>query len=259
MFATPWMTARGDRRAAGRKRAWILTSSLVLHGMALATLSGFQAWQVPAIAEPPIADVFVVQLPLPTLPAAPPHHESKADSPPPRSAKPAAETPKTPLLPAPRTPAAVQPDPRTIPEHVPAPATDSPPADPQPGPTDDGGPFGTGRHGNGNGSDGPGIGKDDGPLPIGGPISRPQIVPGTRVEPRYTEIARQAHVQGVVILLAVIDERGNVVDVRVEKSLRFGLDEEAVKAVSQWKFTPGLLNGHPVKVYFDVTVQFQIR
>jgi TonB family protein len=258
MFATPWMTVQGDRRAAGRKRAWILTSSLVLHGMALATLSGFQAWQVPAVAEPPIADVFVVQLPLPVLPAAPTHQESKADSPKPRS-----EAPKVPVPKAPPAPVVPQPDARTVPEHVPAPAADPLPADPQPGPTD-AGPFGTGPHGNGdgtgNGSDGPGKGNvNDGPLPIGGPISRPQIIPGTRVEPRYTEMARQAHLQGVVILLAVIDERGNVVDVHVEKPLRFGLDKEAVKAVSQWKFTPGLLNGRPVKVYFDVTVKFEIR
>jgi TonB family protein len=257
MFATHWMTAPADRRVAGRKRAWILTSSLLLHGMAFATLSGFEAWQVPAVAEPPIADVFVVQLPPPALPAAP-HQERKADAPSPR-----AETQK-PLAPqAPQAPAVVQPDPRTVPERLPEPANDPLPADPLPGPIDPGG-SDTGPRGNGNGtghgSGGPGSGNvDDGPLPIGGPISRPQIIPGTRVEPRYTEAARLAHLQGVVILRAIIDERGNVIDVHVQKALPFGLDEEAVKAVSQWKFTPALRNGGPVKVYFDLTVKFEIR
>ena len=260
MFTTPWMTAQADRRAAGRKRAWILTSSLLLHGMALATLSGFEVWQVPAVAEPPIADVFVVQLPLPVLPAAAPRRESKADSP-----KPKAETSKAAVTPAPLVPAVPAPvQPHRIPERL-VPPADPPAADPPPGPTGPGR-SGTGPYGNGNGDgDGTGTGdrgdrsQEDGPLPIGGPISRPQIIPGTRVEPRYTEPARLAHVQGVVILRAVIDERGNVIDVRVEKALPFRLDEEAVKAVSQWRFTPGLLNGRPVKVYFDLTVKFEIR
>ncbi len=260
MFAIDSMTGRAGRGAGGRKRAWLLTSSLVLHGTALVMLTGFQAWQVPAVAEPPIADVFEVQLPLPPLPAAPAHHESKADSP-----KPRAEAPKTPVPPAAPAPAApTQPDSRAMPEKVPVPAAVPLPADPQPGPRDSGDPNlrikGNGD-GNGDGPIGRGDdrGDDDRALPIGGPISRPQIIPGTKVQPRYTEVARQARLQGAVILQATIDERGNVIDVHVEKALRFGLDEEAVKAVSQWKFTPALLHGRPVKVYFDLTVQFEIR
>ncbi|MBV8203191.1 MAG: TonB family protein [Acidobacteria bacterium] len=256
MFTTPWMTASPDRRAAGRKRAWILTSSLLAHGLALATLSGFEAWQVPAVAEPPIADVFVVQLPPPPLPAAQPHQDPKTGGPKPRT-----ETLKAPVTPAtlaPLTPAVIQP--HTVPEHVPAASAEPLPAEPQAGPAAD--PFGNGLGGNGNGKGtgaGDGPGGDDGPLAIGGAISRPQIIPGTRVEPHYTEAARLAHVQGVVILRAVIDEGGNVIDLHVEKALPFGLDEAAVKAVGQWRFTPALLKGRPVKVYFDVTVKFEIR
>ncbi|HVR08635.1 MAG TPA: hypothetical protein VMW75_11360, partial [Thermoanaerobaculia bacterium] len=210
MFTTPWMTAGGDRRVAGRKRAVLLTTSLLLHGLALATLSGFQAWQVPAVAEPPVADVFEVQLPLPALPAPPQRQEPKADSPRPRSEA------KTPVPQEPRAKVVIQPDPRTLPERVPQPAADPLPADPQPGATDPGA-FGSRGPGNGKGQgDGNGDGLnnnvDDGPLPLGGPISRPQIIPGTRVQPRYTELARQARLQGVVVLQATIDERGNVID-----------------------------------------------
>lgn len=262
MFANPWAPQGG--RSAGRKRAWILTSSLLLHAVALATLAGAEAWQVRAVAEPPIPDVFEVQLPLPLLPAPPPLpvNEPKkvaADSPRPRS------TPLPPLAPPPLTPPMpTQPDPLAADKPIPPPA-DPQPADPRLAPADVD-PFGGGRHGNGNGNgdapSGRGSGDGDGDdvaLPIGGAISRPQIIPGTKVEPRYTELARQAHLQGVVVLRAVIDERGNVIDVELRKRLRFGLDEEAVKAVSQWKFTPALLNGRPVKVFFDLTVVFEMR
>lgn len=262
MFATTWTTPQGGR-PAGRKRAWILTSSLLLHVVALATLAGAEAWQVRAVAEPPIAEVFEVQLPLPLLPAPPPVKEPKkvaADSPPPRS------TPLPPLAPPAAPPPLVptQPDPLAADKPIPPPA-DPQSADPRLAPADVD-PFGAGRHGNGNGMGdatwgrGTGDGNgDDVALPIGGAISRPQIIPGTKVEPRYTELARQAHLQGVVVLRAVIDERGNVIDIELRKRLRFGLDEEAVKAVSQWKFTPALLNGRPVKVFFDLTVVFEVR
>lgn len=258
MFASTWMTSQGGR-PAGRKRAWILTLSLLLHGVALATLVGAEAWQVPAVAEPPIAEVFEVQLPLPTLPP-PPHSEAKkpaADSPARRSTAPPTPAPQAPPLPSP-----AQPDPRLIDKPVPPPA-DPLPADSPPAPVD-ADPFGTGRERSGNGSHGsrgPGGGDnvDDTALPVGGAITRPRIVPGTKVEPHYTELARQARLQGVVLLQATIDERGNVVDIQLLKRLHFGLDEEAVKAVSQWKFTPALLNGRPVKVFFDLTVQFEVR
>ncbi|HXO28797.1 MAG TPA: TonB family protein [Thermoanaerobaculia bacterium] len=261
MFASHWTPPQGGR-SAGRKRTWILTSSLLLHVVALATLAGAEAWQVRAVAEPPIPEVFEVQLPLPLLPAPPPPpvNEPKkivADSPPPRS------TPAPPLAPlAPPAPMPVQPDPLAADKPIPPPA-DPQPADPRLAPADVD-PFGGGRRGNGNGTgdatSGRGTGDgDDVALAIGGAISRPQIIPGTKVEPRYTEQARQAHLQGVVVLRAVIDERGNVIDIELRKRLRFGLDEEAVKAVSQWKFTPALLNGRPVKVFFDLTVVFEVR
>lgn len=263
MFASHWTPPQGGR-SAGRKRAWILTSSLLLHVVALATLAGAEAWQVRPVAEPPIPDVFEVQLPLPLLPAAPPPRVSEPrkvapDSPRPRS------TPLTPLAPlTPPPPMPTQPDPLAADKPIP-PSADPQPADPRLAPADVD-PFGGGRRGHGNDTgnaiSGSGTGDgdgDDSALPIGGAISRPQIIPGTKIEPRYTEQARQAHLQGVVVLRAVIDERGNVIDIELRKRLRFGLDEEAVKAVSQWKFTPALLKGRPVKVFFDLTVVFEVR
>jgi protein TonB len=253
MFANSCNLARNDRR--DRKRAWILTSSIVLHGAALATLAGIQVWQVEAVAEPPTADVFQVLLPPPLPPSEPAttgRHQEESKRPLLR---------QTAATPVPHTAAVTQPDLEAPPmRHAPPldsgpPTADVPAATADPNVSGDGDREISGPPGDGDG----GESRSGRALPIGGPISRPQIVPGTKVQPHYTELARQAHLQGTVVLEATIDERGNVVDVHVLKPLKMGLDLEAVKAVSQWKFTPALLHGRPVKVYFDLTVQFEVR
>jgi protein TonB len=65
-------------------------------------------------------------------------------------------------------------------------------------------------------------------------------------------------VQGVVILEAVIGEDGTVQNVRVLRSKPL-LDDAAVEAVRQWRFTPTLLNGQPVPIVMTVTVRFDLR
>ena len=57
---------------------------------------------------------------------------------------------------------------------------------------------------------------------------------------------------------AVIDEQGRVTDVRLLRGLPMGLDQEALAAVRQWRFTPATLQGKPVKVYFSLTVSFSV-
>jgi protein TonB len=258
MFSTLMAEQSEQRARRGRRRTWILTGSLALHAAALAVLAGFQLWQVEAVAEPQLVDVFEVQLPPPP--------QAEPAAPAPAHHQPTSAAPLKAVQPAP--PEVRQPDPAVLDKHpdVPAPQTSPDPAaaTDQTGPTDA---VGTGSrdasgHLSGTGGDGPpGVGEvgDGPPLPIGGPITRPQIVPGTRVQPIYTELARRAHVQGVVVLQATIDERGNVIDIRILKQLPMGLTGEAVKAVSQWKFTPATLHGRPVKVFFSVTVQFEER
>ena len=66
------------------------------------------------------------------------------------------------------------------------------------------------------------------------------------VEPRYTEMARRARIQGLVVLQTVIDHNGDVKDVRALKSLPLGLTEAAIDAVSRWKYEPATLQGRPV-------------
>ena len=100
-------------------------------------------------------------------------------------------------------------------------------------------------------------GTGDRPMHVGGNVKAPVAV--KRVDPVYTEIARRARVEGIVIIEAVIDRQGNVTEARVLKPLAFGLDAEALRAVKLWKFHPGTLNGEPVPVYYSLTVTFRIE
>ena len=96
----------------------------------------------------------------------------------------------------------------------------------------------------------------DGPYRVGGNVTRPEVISQTK--PVYTEMARKARLQGTVILETIIDEEGNVTNVRVLKGLPMGLDQAAVDAVSTWKFKPATFEGKPVKVYYVLTVNFQV-
>ena len=92
---------------------------------------------------------------------------------------------------------------------------------------------------------------------VGGDVKAPVVV--KRVEPIYNELARHAKTSGVVVLEAVIDKNGNVDKVKVIKGLPLGLSQSAEDAVRQWKFKPGTLNGEPVDVIFNLTVNFTLQ
>ncbi len=92
---------------------------------------------------------------------------------------------------------------------------------------------------------------------VGGEIQAPEKL--VHVNPMYPELARRARLSGIVILEATIDREGNVVNVNVLRGLGLGLDEAAVNAVSEWKYTPTFYNGRPVEVLMTVTVQFQLQ
>ena len=98
---------------------------------------------------------------------------------------------------------------------------------------------------------------DTGPIFITGDVKKPVKI--FEVQPQYTEIARKARIQGVVILQTIIDKEGNITDVKILKGLSMGLADAAVSAVEQWKYEPATLNGKPVAVYFNLTVNFQLQ
>ena len=84
----------------------------------------------------------------------------------------------------------------------------------------------------------------------------PQLLEKT--DPEYSEEARLAGLEGAVTLTGTITEQGVPRDMRVTGSLGFGLDEKALAAVQQWRFTPGTRQGQPVPVVMTVTVDFRL-
>ena len=91
---------------------------------------------------------------------------------------------------------------------------------------------------------------------IGGGVRPPMLV--SKAQPSFTEQARQLRVQGTVRLAMVVDETGAPAAIWVTEPLGFGLDEEAVKAVSQWRFQPGARNGEPTPVITQVEVNLRL-
>src|SRR5260370_22353828 len=77
------------------------------------------------------------------------------------------------------------------------------------------------------------------------------------VLPEYSEEARQAQLAGEVVVAMVVGKKGVPSDGHVVKSLGKGLDERAVAAVEQWKFTPGTFKGHVVAVSVSLPIYFQ--
>ena len=101
---------------------------------------------------------------------------------------------------------------------------------------------------------GKGIPITFGAVRVGGNIREPTKL--KNVNPTYPDIARQARVQGIVILECTISPQGRVTDVKVLRGIPL-LDQSAIDAVKQWVYTPTLLNGVPVPVIMTVTVNFK--
>ena len=94
------------------------------------------------------------------------------------------------------------------------------------------------------------------PIRIGGDVQASRLV--HRVEPDYPELAKRARVSGLVILQVVVSEEGLVEDVKIIRGHPL-LNEAAVRAVRQWRYSPYLLNGDPIPVTATVTVNFVLR
>src|SRR5215469_745575 len=93
------------------------------------------------------------------------------------------------------------------------------------------------------------------PIRVGGHVREPQVI--KRVEPAYPALARQTHMQGVVLIDAILDEHGNVVELKVVSGPVL-LIQAALDAVRQWKYEPTYLNDEPVAVQMNIIVTFQL-
>ncbi|HEX3557135.1 MAG TPA: energy transducer TonB [Thermoanaerobaculia bacterium] len=242
------------------RRRWLsLPIAVGLHVVGLTAFACASYWNVGTVPDPQLADVFVVTLPPPA--------DGGGGGP-----KPKPQTVQK-KQPAPQTvKQLVQPKTEDIPDKPPAPASETVPAldskgpatsDPNlgPGPGDGDCPGCPPGPGHGPGPVGPaadpGPPVDTTPIHLSFGMTKPEIV--HQVQPRYSEIARRAGVQGTVIVEAVIDEQGRVTNERLIRGLPMGLDRAALEAIQEWRFKPALLDGRPVKVYFTLTVNFTIQ
>lgn len=92
---------------------------------------------------------------------------------------------------------------------------------------------------------------------IGDGVTAPSLV--RKVEPQYTQEARDANLQGSVLLAVHINKQGVPEHIRVLKGLELGLSENAVAAVKQWKFKPGMKDGKPARVQANIEVNFRLN
>ncbi len=96
-------------------------------------------------------------------------------------------------------------------------------------------------------------GRPDDPVRIGNGVPPPAKIHD--VPPVYPPAAREAGVQGLVVLEATIDPTGEVGNIEVLRSVP-ELEEAAIAAVEQWRYEPTLVDGAPVSVLMTVTVNF---
>ncbi len=118
-----------------------------------------------------------------------------------------------------------------------------------------GGGIGSGNGGGvGSGHGGPGVGP--GIFHVGEGVSAPR--PIFTPEPEFSEEARKAKYQGVVVLNIIVGTDGRVHSPRVVRSLGMGLDEKAIEGVKTWKFDPSKKDGRPVAVEMNIEVAFNL-
>jgi TonB family protein len=99
------------------------------------------------------------------------------------------------------------------------------------------------------------VGRSGVPIQTPDPSVRPPKLTHS-IDPKFSKEARKAKKGGIVVVGLMVDERGLPTDVHVTSGVGYGLDEEAAKAVKQYRFKPALKNGKPLAVEMRVEVHF---
>lgn len=206
--------------------------------------------EVRAVVPPPKPAPRIPPPPPPPAPVAQPKPEPpKIDPPPPPPPLPAVNAP-------------VAPQPADQHDKIGTPTAPATTARDSQGPGAGGG-AGTGHgtgtgEGDGNGlGDGSGGGTGGGAFRPGAGIDPPSLL--REVKANYTDDARRRRIQGEVELEIVVRRDGSVGDVRVLRGLAAGLNDKAVEAVRQWRFSPAHRHGAAVDVVVTVSVEFKLR
>ncbi len=86
---------------------------------------------------------------------------------------------------------------------------------------------------------------------------KPQVIKS--IPPEYPEFAKKAGIEGRVLISAVVDEEGNVIDAQVVSSTNSIFNEPALKAAYQYKFSPAMMKDRKVKVRVLIPFNFVIK
>lgn len=89
----------------------------------------------------------------------------------------------------------------------------------------------------------------------------PKVTPPRPIyapDPEYSKDARKRHIEGEVILSLTVEADGSTSNIKVKKSLRTDLDDNAVDAVKNWKFEPSTKDGKAVAVNVNIVVNFRL-
>ena len=122
--------------------------------------------------------------------------------------------------------------------------------------------IGSGKSGGVGSGSGAGVGPGQGGgyggglYRVGGGVSPPVVI--YQVDPEFSDQARMAKYQGVVVVEFIVDAHGMPQDLKVVQRLGMGLDEKALEAVRQYRFKPAMLQGHPVPLRIHMQVDFHI-
>jgi protein TonB len=90
----------------------------------------------------------------------------------------------------------------------------------------------------------------------GNGVSAPQAI--YNPDSDFSDEARRAKHQGIVVLSLVVDPAGRARNIRIVRALGMGLDEKAIEAVQKWQFAPGMKDGHAIAVQVNVELNFRL-
>ncbi len=107
--------------------------------------------------------------------------------------------------------------------------------------------------------DGPPSSSEDGAATefgVGSGVTPPRVIRSAPAE--FSDYARSNHINGACLITLIVDEHGLPQDERIVRSLEPSLDQNALKAVSQYRFKPAMKNGVPVPYRITIEVEFHI-
>jgi periplasmic protein TonB len=101
--------------------------------------------------------------------------------------------------------------------------------------------------------------KQEGPVKLSSGVQAGRCINCASLKPVYPQIAKQARIQGAVVLSAIIAKDGTIQSLKVVSSANPLLTPAALDAVKKWVYIPYILNNDPVEVSTEITVNFSLQ